>query len=175
MINLKNQLSIIRRLHLDLIPLVCMLLMALACSSGEVGPTGPSFPSEAQVEAASFDLINQDRRQHGLPELTMNLQIATVARAHSADMRDRNYFAHVDPEGKTLDDRLKTAGIGFHRAGENLAHITDISDPASFANTIFLNDTQHRAILLNRQFTRVGVGVVRSGNTYWITQDFIKR
>ena len=162
-------------INLDLIPLVCVLLMALACSSGELGPLGPSFPGEAQVEAASFDLINQDRRQQGLPELTMNQQVAAVARAHSADMRDRNYFAHIDPDGKTLDDRLKSAGIRFNNAGENIAHVTDLSDPASFANTSFLNHPEHRANLLNRQFTRVGVGVVRSGNSYWITQDFIKR
>jgi uncharacterized protein YkwD len=124
---------------------------------------------------ASFDLINQDRRKQGLPELVLDSQISKVARAHSADMRDRKFYAHTNPDGTTFSQRLKTAGVSFHTCGENLAYTSNLSDPAAIANSELLKHTAHRANLLNRRFTRVGVGVARSGDTYWITQDFIER
>ena len=152
--------------------LIIVLLGFLSCSVGNSGPL-QDFPSEAQVEAASFDLINQDRREHGLPELILDERLSTIARAHSADMRDRGYFDHTSPDGNTISDRLASGGVSFRYAGENLELTKNVSDPANMANTQFLGDPSHRGILLNTQFKRAGVGVARSGNTYWITQDFI--
>jgi len=149
-----------------------VLLASLACNNGS-GPISPHFPDEAEVEMRSFDLMNQDRKQAGLAPLTLDPIIASVARAHSADMRDRNYFSHKTPEGKTFASRLKSAGIAFRVSGENLAHTTGITDPAQTANDEFLMDSAHRDVLLSPRFTRAGVGVVRSGTEYWITQDFI--
>jgi len=157
--------------------IACLLLLVLGCSSGDINPIAAlqSKPSEAQVEAASFDLINQDRRDNGLPALQLDVQVATVARAHSADMRDRNYYSHTSPDGTTFSIRLRNGGVSFRSAGENLARTTNISDPASFANSELLKDSDHRSNLLSNRYTRVGVGVARSGDTYWITQDFIAR
>ena len=132
-----------------------------------------SNPSESDVELASFNLINQDRKDQGLPALTLDPQLTSIARAHSADMRDRNFVAHVNPDGNSFSDRLRRAGLSFRIAGENLAVTTSMSDPATFANAEFLGHTTHRANILNQKFTRVGVGVARSGSKYWITQDFI--
>lgn len=157
-------------------PVLFLLLIALlGCLSCSVGNSGPlqDFPSEAQVEAASFDLINQDRQQQGLPELVLDDRLSAIARAHSADMRDRGYFDHISPDGTTISDRLTRGGISFRYAGENLELTKNVPDPATMANTQFLSDTSHRGNLLNTRFKRAGVGVARSGNTYWITQDFI--
>lgn len=148
-------------------------LLALACQNGNSNPTGNSFPSVTEVEIASFNLINQDRREQGLPELVFDSQVATVARSHSEDMRDRNYFAHTNPDGKTFSDRLRDAGVPFQSSGENLVTTSNIPDPAGYANTGFLNHAEHRSIILSNQFTRVGVGVARSEDTYWLTQDFV--
>jgi uncharacterized protein YkwD len=156
-----------------LFPLLILLLGFLACSAGGTGTPLQDFPNEAQVEASSFDLINQDRRDQGLPELVLDDQLCTIARNHSKDMRDRGYFDHTSPDGQTIGDRLKSGGISFHFAGENIELTKNYPNPAEKANTDFLSDSTHRGILLNSTFKRVGVGVARSGNTYWITQDYI--
>jgi len=154
--------------------IVGFLLLALAgCQNGKLNPTGTSFPGVSEVEIASFNLLNQDRREQGLPELAFDSQVAAVARRHSEDMRDRNYFGHTNPDGKTFSDRLRAAGIPFQTSGENLVTTSNIPDPAGYANTGFLNHAEHRAIIMSGTFTRVGVGVARSGDSYWITQDFV--
>jgi len=154
-------------------PLLILLSGVLGCSAGGTGTPLQDFPSEAQVEAASFDLVNQDRRNQGLPELVLDEQISTIARNHSKDMRDRGYFDHTSPDGQTIGQRLKSGGVSFRYAGENIELTKNYPNPAEKANTDFLSDPTHRGIMLNTQFKRVGVGVARSGNTYWLTQDYI--
>jgi len=149
-----------------------LLLVPVACDNASI-PNLPSYPDEAEVEMLSFELINQDRSQAGLPALKLDAKVAAVARAHSADMRERNYFGHIDPDGITPSGRLRNAGISFRISGENISRTKGINDPAKAANNEFLADSAHRAVLLNPQFTRAGVGVVRSGTEYWITQNFI--
>jgi uncharacterized protein YkwD len=133
------------------------------------------YPSEAEVEARSFQLINQDRANQGLPALTLDGELSQVARMHSQDMRDSNYFAHNDLNGNSPSSRMRVAGISFKISGENIARTSGLNDPAGSANDEFLNDPEHRNVLLNQQFTRVGVGVSRSGGEFWITQDYIGR
>jgi uncharacterized protein YkwD len=155
------------------ISLAFLLLLLPGCSSEILNPLVGSTPSDAEVEMASFDLINEDRAKQGLPALKFDSKVAAVARAHSTDMRDRNFYAHVNPDGRNFSDRLRTAGVSFRVAGENLAVMTNNLDPANSANSEFLKHSTHRANLLDRRFTRVGIGVARSGNKYWITQDFV--
>lgn len=161
------------RIALGLVSLACLLLLLPACSNSALNPIVGSTVSESEVEIASFNLINQDRQKQGVPALKFDSKIAAVARAHSADMRDRNFYDHVNPDGRNFSDRLRTAGISFRIAGENLALMTNILDPATAANSEFLKNEIHRSNLMNRRYTRVGVGVARAGSKYWITQDFI--
>jgi uncharacterized protein YkwD len=154
--------------------LILLILLPLACDDGSSSNT-QGYPPEAEVEMLSFQLINQDRIQAGAPALILNRDLSAVARAHSADMRDRNYFDHIDPNGGTPSKRLRTAGISFRISGENISRTIGISDPAVAANNNFLSSAAHRNVLLNREFTQAGVGVVRSGTDYWITQNFIGR
>ena len=58
------------------------------------------------VEAAVFAMTNDIRRRNGLPILLEDGICRDAARGHSADMLNRNYFSHTDPEGRTLKERL---------------------------------------------------------------------
>jgi uncharacterized protein YkwD len=152
--------------------LASALLFLSGCVHEDGDLVGVSNANETEVEAASFNLINEDRIKAGLPALVWDPQIAAVARAHSADMRNRNFYSHTNPDGQDFAARLRSAGLSFRTAGENLARTTNVSNPATSANAEFLQSEGHRKNLLNPSFTRVGVGVSRSGNTYWITQNF---
>jgi uncharacterized protein YkwD len=158
-----------------LVPVLLGAPLALACSGGGGGgPTAPGSPSVAEVESASFQLLNQARTTAGLPALQLDPALSAIARAHSEAMRDRGFFDHRDPvTGKTFTDRLRDAGQAFRTAGENLAMVTNAADPAGFAHSNLFASPEHRADMLNPSFNRVGVGVAQAGTSYWLTQLFV--
>lgn len=158
-------------------PVAAAALLLAACggSDGGTGPTDPGFVSPAQVEAQSFQLVNQTRADEGIPQIVPDARLADIARAYSAEMRDRGFFSHVDPEGDDFVDRLRAGGVVFTAAGENLAMVTDSGDPAGFAHAGFLRNPEHRRNILDANLTHGGVGVAREDATYWITQLFIRR
>ena len=80
----------------------------------------PSF-NIATAEVRLFKLVNDGRVQHGKLPLQSRQDLVLVARKHSNDMRDRNFFAHVNPDGKDVSGRAKAAGIVYSAIGENLA------------------------------------------------------
>ena len=55
-------------------------------------------------------LINQQRRSNGLSDLSYDPLLASVARNHSADMAQNNYFSHYDLQGLDPDARAVLAG-----------------------------------------------------------------
>ena len=74
-------------------------------------------------------------------------------------MVDRHYFDHTTPEGTTVYDELDAAGIAFTGAGEAIAENTySVDQAASVAATGLLNSPGHRAIILDPNYTKFGVG-----------------
>lgn len=155
--------------------LLLLLLPSTACSDS--GPTSPeaSGPSPQSVEGSSLARINQSRRDDGKGELFLDPVLSEIARAHSRRMRDEGFFGHDDPAGQGLVDRLRAAGIGFSLAGENLALVDGVSDPARSAHDLLMSNPQHRGNILDGRFTEVGIGVAQRGDGYWITQVFLRR
>ena len=152
------------------------LLVPAACSGGGGGgPTAPdSGPGVASVEGSSFALINQERHNAGRPELMFDPLLADIARHYSERMRDEGFFSHTDPSGANTSTRVRMAGLSFTVLGENLATTSGVSDPARTAHERFLSNPAHRANILDERFTLAGVGVARSGNSYWITQLYLR-
>ncbi len=158
--------------HRALFPFVFALLLVAACGGGS-SPTQPADLSGFQVESQSFNLINNSRTAEQVPMLSNDQLILQVAREHSASMRDRGFFSHVDPDGLTLRDRLRAAGVSFKVAGENLAQVDGASDPAGHAHRLLMESKSHRDNILSEDFEMVGVGVAKDGGSYWITQVFV--
>ena len=74
-------------------------------------------------------------------------------------MRDRRYFAHETPDGRTAFDMLGTSGIAWTSAGEVIAW-TDVPDPGASAEwTVreWLASPAHRDILLEADLNYVGL------------------
>jgi uncharacterized protein YkwD len=120
-------------------------------------------------EAEMLQLINEERRKHGLKELQADREMLQVARAHSQDMFARGYFAHDSPEGKDPFDRMRAANIQFAAAGENLA----LAQTVEIAHVNLMNSPGHRANILNPSFGRVGIGILDGGfYGLMISQEF---
>ena len=165
------------RFEMGLFALACLALFCVACGGGggaAAGPTTPLGTTVAEVEFESFQLANAARRDNNVqPQLGLDDAVTRVARAHSEAMRDQGFFGHQGPGGD-LASRLRAAGVQFRNAGENLARISSAPNPAGEAHAQFLDSAQHRNVMLNGRFQLAGVGVARSGDTYWLTQIYIR-
>jgi uncharacterized protein YkwD len=121
------------------------------------------------LEEKMLDLVNEERQKEGLPALKADPEMRVIARAHSRDMFARSYFSHYSPEGETVADRARKAGIPYLVAGENLA----LAQTLRIAHRGLMNSPGHRANILQKSFGRVGIGIL-DGGMYGImvTQNF---
>jgi uncharacterized protein YkwD len=111
------------------------------------------------LEIKMLEMVNKERAKQGLPALKADPEMTRVARAHSKDMFVKGYFAHNSPEGKTPFDRMRTAGVHFSTAGENLA----LAQTLEIAHTNLMNSPGHRANILHPSFGRLGIGILDGG------------
>ncbi|WP_369131110.1 CAP domain-containing protein [Modestobacter roseus] len=128
----------------------------------------PAAPAAAGTEQRVLDLVNAERATAGCPAVIADPALAGVARAHSADMRDRDYFSHIDPDGQDPFARARAAGIQTARA-ENIAY----GQPdAAAVMAAWMASPGHRANILNCELGTLGVGVAEGAGGPWWTQLF---
>lgn len=121
------------------------------------------------LEAQMLTLVNNERMKRGLKPVKADPEMKVVARAHSRDMFARGYFSHYSPEGKDPFDRMKSAGVKYLAAGENLA----LGQTLKICHEGLMNSPGHRANILNPSYGRLGIGIL-DGGTYglMISQEF---
>ena len=113
-------------------------------------------------------LVNEIRVQNGLKALTYNWELGRVARYKSQDMRENGYFSHTSPVYGSPFQMMKSFGISYRSAGENIAK--GQKSPEAVVDA-WMSSSGHRANILNASFTEIGVGYVADGR-YW-TQMFV--
>ena len=123
-----------------------------------------------EYENEVIRLVNEIRVQNGLNKLTTDWELSRVARYKSQDMKDNNYFSHTSPVYGSPFEMIKNFGISYKSAGENIAK--GQKTPQAVV-TGWMNSSGHRANILNKSYTKIGVGYVKNGN-YW-TQMFIRQ
>ncbi|ARV63169.1 hypothetical protein BZZ01_22505 [Nostocales cyanobacterium HT-58-2] len=138
-------------------------------------PVLTQTPATAKIEAAIRQGINQQRVKYGLKPLQNNEKLAQVARRYSQQMAKKNFFSHTGADGSTLVRRVSSEGISYWVVGENLFTSTNISQPVPAAVEGWMKSPGHRENILRPVFRETGVGVWRTGNTYYITQLFLRR
>jgi len=124
--------------------------------------------ADPSAESAVLVLVNAARTAAGCAPVTADPALAAVARAHSADMRDCDYFSHTRPEGLSPFDRAERAGVDYSRA-ENIAY--GQADAAAVMRA-WLESPGHRANILDCDLTKLGVGVAEGPGGPWWTQLF---
>jgi len=123
--------------------------------------------SVLSYEEEIAQLTNEARAQYGLAPLTLDWELCRVARYKSQDMHDLGYFSHTSPTYGTPFAMMKSFGLSYRSAGENIAK--GYATPAAVVSA-WMNSEGHRANILNASYTRLGVGYVADGR-YW-TQMF---
>lgn len=123
-------------------------------------------------EQIILNLVNQARKEAGLSELKADSDIMRVAEVKAQDMEDNNYFSHTSPTYGSPFDMLKSFGVSYKSAGENIAgHST-----AENAFNAWMDSPGHKANILNSSYNYTGIGVVES-NRYgkMLVQMFVGR
>lgn len=136
----------------------------------------PKTNSVLEMERKAFDLLNQRRIENGLQRVVWNEDVAKVARIHSQNMANNNFFGHQGLDGSMVNDRADSAGLrNWRRIGENIAYNRGYENPVEFAVLRWMQSQSHRENLLSNKWTESGVGVAiaADGKTFYFTQVFM--
>lgn len=110
-------------------------------------------------EQKMLQLVNEERVKVGLKALVWDEKLAVVGRAHGVDMFKRGYFSHQNPDGQSPFDRMAAAGITYQAAGENLAYAANVT----LAHNGLMRSPGHKANILDKDFGKMGIGVIDGG------------
>jgi uncharacterized protein YkwD len=143
-------------------------------------PPGIGY-TEAQAEALIIVLVNGQRQQSGLPALSEDPLLTSLAREHSISMVVNNFFSHDRYPGERSFSYGQLPGT---IRGENIAMIPtrqfipgpylSLQEVCEWAVSAWMSSAGHRANILGPSYTRTGVGVAFSegGDYLYITQMF---
>jgi uncharacterized protein YkwD len=156
-------------------PTLRALLASAAASLALAGPAEAAPAACPQATAAATTvapstsaqavrcLVNAERAKRGLPPVRSVARLRLAAQRHAADMVRRGYFAHEGPDGSTLTSRARRAGYlsGARRysLGETIGWGEAELSSAGAIVDAWMHSPGHKAIILDRRFTEVGVGI----------------
>ncbi len=149
-----------------------------------VEPGGQSLtpavkPDDESLSQLALTLINEDRTKYGAAPLKENAKLSKTARAYAQFLSTTNFFGHVDPRGRTPQDRANSFGVR-PAVAENLAwEESDFEEPQLLVQRAQAGmmaepagQINHRFNILNPKNRFVGVAVVKRGDRVMLVQEF---
>lgn len=153
----------------------------------------------AYIERRVHELINEYRVQNGMPVLEYDAELVLIARNHSEDMAENDYFEHDNLKGMDPSERAEAAGYScFKNYGEyytnglaeniwqgwlydSITYINGVpfynwlsnDEIAQQAADGWIDSPGHRSNILGANYDKEGVGVgISSDSKVYITEDF---
>jgi uncharacterized YkwD family protein len=134
-----------------------------AVPQGTTAPKTPATKTNSSTLTASeqemLKLLNASRVQNKLAPLIVDLELTNVARIKAQDMIDNNYFSHNSPKYGNPFDMMKSFGVNYLQAGENIAGNQSVQN----AQNALMNSPGHRKNILSPDFTHIGLGIQKGG------------
>lgn len=165
--------------------------------TGDTQPTSSTYEAgtggldRERIEGLVHQNVNEERQSHGLSSLSVDGELREIARYHSKDMAETEYFAHTAPDGETMGDRYEKFGYqcrvstGTNRyaaGGENIFMLsfsgTGYTEEEIAERTVqgWMDSPGHRENLLKEYWNTEGIGVYvveSDGKTrVYVTQNF---
>ena len=140
--------------------------LPLIFSLAVLATIGAIQPAEAYTETTwehtvAVHVNHYDRLPRGIPAVRTNLNLSSIAHAHSAAMARAQVLKHSTNLGSLVR--------GWTTLGENVGVGMSLSD----INRAFMASRSHRDNILCRCYRQFGTGVVRdTRGRYWVTQVF---
>ena len=129
-------------------------------STVKVEESTPSVAIEAKenlgqkITYPAIDLINKERANEGIESLARNQLLVNSATAKACDLRDRDYWAHIAPDGTQPWEFFIDEGYIYTYAGENLCMD---QDEITCVKTC-MRSKDHRENILSLDFKDIGIG-----------------
>jgi uncharacterized protein YkwD len=163
-----------------LVSLVAVLVLTQAQNFQAPPPPAGRVMILPAVEAEVFRLTNEIRLRYGFAPLAKDETLSAMARAYCADMLQRRFFSHFNPEGLAPKDRvIPSYPHPIYRLGENIwkGFNEDLSNSESLARLMvntWMASPGHRDNIFCPDFTHLGVGVAVLGRDLRAEQLFVK-
>jgi uncharacterized protein YkwD len=146
--------------------LVCVLGFAPGAAAAQDCPGADALPSESTTDGyirATLCLVNGERLANGRRRLRSNAQLTAAASAYAEEMVATGVVAHRSATGESIVHRVGRQAGGLDRwmvLGENLGWGSlALATPRALVEG-WMQSRSHRANVLSRRFTHLGVGVV---------------
>jgi uncharacterized protein YkwD len=145
-----------------------LVLRSLAITAGLVGlaaVAAPAAPASATTtptgaEQQLLSRVGRARADHGLRPYRVGGALTRIAREQALRMADQATLYH--------NPRLTAEVPNWRHVGENVG---TGPDPVTI-HRAFMHSPSHRANILSREFTRVGVGAVERNGSVWVAEVF---
>lgn len=144
---------------------LCYAIYLLLCLSSNTYAQESVDPS---VEQQLFSQVNQERVKAGLPPLELDERLSRAARKHTQLMVQNDSLGHEFEGEESLPVRLRDENVRCDHDGENVA----LDSTVEGAHLMLMQSPLHRANILSTQFDAVGIGILKSGDLLYITEDF---
>lgn len=140
-----------------------------------------SSRSLPEIRALALELVNRDRLLNGLTPLVEDPLLSRSAQLHAQDMMERQYYAHVTPEGRTPTDRFFEVG-GTLGVGENIMQQKGALGVRLTYRLVeqyqkgWMYSDGHRQNLLTPEYRQFGYGIVVNSLTgeVYAVQNFTR-
>lgn len=137
--------------------IVAIALVAVALSG--------CMPDDART---FLDRTNAYRKANGVPAVAEHDTLTQKAEAWAVHMASTGRLEH-----STLSAGLSS--LSWSALGENVGYSSPTSNTLLTIHNNFVSSSAHRAILLDRRFTHMGVGVARdSSGRFWVVEVFAR-
>jgi len=163
-----------------LAPLAIAALISLVIAApGGTLATDASVDGTAlsAAESAMVAALNHDRTVQGLVPVRVDARLMAIARARSNDMVAKDYFSHVQPDGRNVFDIMTAQHITWYNAGEIIAwNAFPMESTVAAADYQWQHSPTHNAILMSTSYNYVGVGLAvdpATGKKVW-TADYLR-
>lgn len=135
---------------------------ALVVAIATTGTIGLATPAQASSAGSSFVAqINAERVRVGRAPFAHRADLAALALQHAQKMAARNSLHH--------NTNLAAQVSNWRAVGENVG----FGGNARVLHAAFMNSPAHRANILDKDFTEVGLGVTTdSRGVMWVTEVF---
>jgi uncharacterized protein YkwD len=139
------------------LPLLVLVVAVLVA-----GMPSPADADNVPARRTTLQLLNQTRRNHGVPVLRLNANLSHVAWKHSKKMAGLNRCIHT----ANLYSVVRTYSPSTW--GENVGAAGTLKR----IRNLWMGSGGHRANILNPRFRRIGIGVVKARGLLWVTTIF---
>ena len=114
-----------------------------------------------------INAVNTYRSQNGLPNYTVNVNLAKAAQAHANDMACNNLTAHTGSNNSSVASRVKASGYVAAFQTENV-YFSNPPSTGQDAVNWWINDTtdpKHKLNLISDTYIDIGVGYAFFNNS----------